>query len=104
LNAQSKGSNGDAGKPAAEDLKAAVPIFGVKALYVFSPVDDITAHELASCTAILCIGSSQIVTRQHAPAADILYTHLSDGAKRHFRVREYSNVILPGGPGGGMRG
>lgn len=94
MDAQPEG-NGD-GKHLGK-MGFSLPIVGVKRQYAFVPAGDITAPELAEAMPLIQIATITVLTKQRQRPADFIYDHLSDGAKRHFKAQELSQIVVPAG-------
>ena len=75
--------------------KVGIPIPGETRVYLFISQGDITAPELAEALPLIALASIAVMQKRPIPGADQIYDMLSDGAKRHFVVREMSKIVVP---------
>ena len=75
--------------------KVGVPVPGIQAIYVFLPAPGITVEELTEVLPLLLLAPAIAVRGQPVPGADVLFSRLSPGAVRHFRVSEHRRILTP---------
>jgi hypothetical protein len=72
---------------------------GVKNWYVFDPVMEITAAELAELMPLLLMSPVAALIQGSVSRADGVYAGLSEGARRHIKVREVQVILGEMRPG-----
>ena len=72
---------------------------GESHVYIFVPEPDITAAELAACTELLTFGIMAAVRIAPRQACDQVFASLDQTARRHWQVRELSQIAAVQKPG-----
>ena len=70
---------------------------GEKHGYVFTPLDSITASELAEAMDMMVAGIAAAIQAIPPAAVDLCYESLSDATRSHFEIKEYQAILVPGG-------
>lgn len=74
---------------------------GQKRMYLYDPQPDITVAELAEVVSFLPCGIMVVIQAIPPQAVDVVFDSMSEGAKRHFQVKELSSIVVPRGANGG---
>ena len=67
-------------------------------LFAYMPKEDITAFELAEATGLLATISLVATGKAPPRITEMFFVTMSEGAKRHFAVKQKSNLVVPGQP------
>jgi hypothetical protein len=88
-------SEGNGDTAAAPKRKLAIGFGGHRRDYLYSPLPDITTHELAELFGFL-LAAMLVVSKQATPdLLDGYYDNLSENVARHLPARERSQIVVP---------
>jgi len=69
--------------------------------YMYVPHSDVTVSELAEIVGFIPVGLAVLAKALPPQTLDMFFEAMSEGAQRHFQVKEKSSIVVPGGNGAG---
>jgi len=79
------------GDEVAKNRRPRPGLTGVRSVYVFEPMEDLTVGELAGVMELLLAG----ISGAPPSAVDAIFQDLEDGVQRHFEVKGKPSIVVP---------